>query len=289
MFKITKKGSSIFIATFITLFLFAAVQAQTFNGSGFTIVDGAGRVSASCSIVPVSGLLGNVALTSISLNNINQTWIGDLEVRVYPPGSTAPPSTTGSVVLTSPPDGRPCNFAGTYRFIDSAATSIDAATVGCSDATNVAPGNYRTSTYGGGANPGPVTSLATSFGTLTAANATGNWLVCVFDFATPDGGAVGSTSITFAPLTAAGATVGGRVSTVGGRGISGAVVTLTDAGGNAKAYLTNPFGYFQFEDVAAGETYVLRVNHKRYSFQNATQVINVNENITDLTITAANE
>nr|HQU86145.1 hypothetical protein [Pyrinomonadaceae bacterium] len=167
MFFLTNKGRVSIFSFLAVLFTVSAIQAQSFPGSGFTVSDGGGRVAASCSNVNVTGLTNDVVVSSISLNGFTHTWIGDLEIRVYRPADAAPPSTTGSVVLASPPDARGCNFSGNYRFTDNAAQSIDAATTGCTSATNVPAGDYRTSTYGGGTANGPVTSLTTSIGNLT--------------------------------------------------------------------------------------------------------------------------
>lgn len=83
--------------------------------------------------------------------------------------------------------------------------------------------------------------------------------------------------------TAAGVSVAGRVRTPNGRGLTNAFVSLTDAGGNRRSARTTAFGYFHFEDVAAGETYIVEVNSKRYRF--APQVLSINQDIADLELT----
>jgi endonuclease G len=90
--------------------------------------------------------------------------------------------------------------------------------------------------------------------------------------------------VTILAPTAAASQISGRVMTTDGRAVSRARVTLTDQNGETKSALTNPFGYYRFETVAAGETYVITVQHKRYVF--VAQVINVSENINELIITA---
>lgn len=66
--------------------------------------------------------------------------------------------------------------------------------------------------------------------------------------------------------TAASVSIGGRVTDAFGRGVSGARVGLTDANGSLLYATTNPFGYYRFAEVAAGETYILTATHKRYEF-----------------------
>jgi hypothetical protein len=86
--------------------------------------------------------------------------------------------------------------------------------------------------------------------------------------------------------TAASVPVGGRVTTANGRGISRARVELTDARGETRMANTNLFGYYRFETVAAGETYVLSVKSKRHTFASNTSVLFISEDVADVNFTA---
>jgi hypothetical protein len=86
------------------------------------------------------------------------------------------------------------------------------------------------------------------------------------------------------PPSAAGVSIGGKILTSYGRGLNNAVVILTDSEGNSYTTRSNPFGYYRFKDVEAGETYVISINSKRFTFNS--QVIQVNDNISDLNFTA---
>lgn len=83
-------------------------------------------------------------------------------------------------------------------------------------------------------------------------------------------------------LTAAGATVSGRVVTSAGRGISKAVVTLTDPDGATHYALTNPFGYYRFVDVESGLAYVFRVSAKNHTFAQPVVIRTINDDVTGL-------
>jgi hypothetical protein len=83
--------------------------------------------------------------------------------------------------------------------------------------------------------------------------------------------------------TAAPASVSGRVLTFDGRPVSNSVVSLADIEGNIVSARTGTFGYFTV-DVHAGQTYVLSIRHKRYTF--ATQLIQVTDNVTGLELRA---
>jgi hypothetical protein len=69
--------------------------------------------------------------------------------------------------------------------------------------------------------------------------------------------------------------------TADGRGISGALLTLT-GGEQPLMVLTSPFGYYQFEGLLAGRTYLVEISSKRYQFAEPARVITVNDNVTDL-------
>ncbi len=69
----------------------------------------------------------------------------------------------------------------------------------------------------------------------------------------------------------------GRVMTASGRGIRNVYITLTDATGNNRLAVSTTFGYYRFNDVAAGETYILSAIGKRYTFSQPAQVLNINE------------
>lgn len=84
--------------------------------------------------------------------------------------------------------------------------------------------------------------------------------------------------------TAAGVSVSGRVSTNNGRGLRNAIVTMIDSGGNFRSYRTGAFGYFIFDDVEVGETYVFQVQSKQFQF--APQVVTISEELTELNFTA---
>ncbi len=74
--------------------------------------------------------------------------------------------------------------------------------------------------------------------------------------------------------TAASVSVGGRVLTsAGGRGLSGAIVTLTEQNGTTRTTRTNPFGYYCFMEVEAGQTVIAAVTSKRHQFES--QVLSV--------------
>jgi hypothetical protein len=80
--------------------------------------------------------------------------------------------------------------------------------------------------------------------------------------------------------TAAGVTVSGRVTSASGQGIRNATVVLTDAAGNRRTATTGSFGFYSFEGVEAGATYVVGVTSKRFRFTPRT--ISVADSLADV-------
>ncbi|MEP6945566.1 MAG: carboxypeptidase-like regulatory domain-containing protein [Acidobacteriota bacterium] len=81
-------------------------------------------------------------------------------------------------------------------------------------------------------------------------------------------------------------TVGGQVQTSDGRGIRNVRLTITNPNGSARSTLTGPFGYFRFDDIEAGQTYIIRISSKLYQFANETHIVSVGDEITDLVFAA---
>jgi hypothetical protein len=77
--------------------------------------------------------------------------------------------------------------------------------------------------------------------------------------------------------TAASVTIGGQVVTspASKRGVSRAVVTMTDSSGEIRTAISNKFGFYQFSEVSVGQNYIFSVKHKRYEFE--PQTLSVNE------------
>ena len=94
------------------------------------------------------------------------------------------------------------------------------------------------------------------------------------------GMAIDNLSVLLLAPSAAGISVSGRAMTGGGMPISGAVLVLS--GGTLdqpRTARTNSFGYFTFNDVPAGSTYLLEISAKRYTFEQASQVIHAQDNV----------
>lgn len=95
-------------------------------------------------------------------------------------------------------------------------------------------------------------------------------------------------TVTLFVPSAAAVSVSGRAITANGVGIGNAVITLNGGGlSSPMRALTNPFGYFSFESVLAGETYIVEISSKRYQFEQPTRVISVKDDISGLEFVAS--
>lgn len=88
-------------------------------------------------------------------------------------------------------------------------------------------------------------------------------------------------------VSAAGVSVGGRVITASGNGISGVTVSINGGSLAEPIYArTSPFGYYTFEGIPAGQTYILTISSKTYTFNPASRAVNVQDSLTDVDFVA---
>jgi len=140
-----------------------------------------------------------------------------------------------------------------------------------------APYNEPGSTVGG-------TGTQTLLGNFGGTNAVGTWSLYMRDdggqFVAVTGCVNGGWGLEFFSSTAANASISGRVLTANGQGIRNAQVVVT---GNSLAQpivtTTGSFGYFTFEGLRTGETYVVTVNSQRYTFSAPSRVISLIDNV----------
>jgi large repetitive protein len=191
----------------------------------------------------------------------------------------------------------PQNAPVTLTFVDSAVNPVP--NNGPLVTGNFKPVSWEApqSSFPAGAPPAPyiepnssgVPTLNSTFGFT---NANGVWSLYIRDDAgTFDPnvvvGQVCGWGIDFPSTTAAGVSLSGRVTTAGGNGVRNARVTIS---GNslpeARTVTTGSFGYFSFEGLTAGETYVVTVNSQRYTFLVPSRVVTLVDNLTDFDFVA---
>lgn len=68
------------------------------------------------------------------------------------------------------------------------------------------------------------------------------------------------------PAVVSNVSISGRVTRDSGMGIAGAYVFLNDPQGIRRLALTNPFGFYQFDDVQTGRTYSMAASSRQFTF-----------------------
>jgi subtilisin-like proprotein convertase family protein len=251
---------------------------QFCNAGGISLPD-SGTGFPYSSNMSVTGLTGLVTKVSVQVNNISLPRAQEFDLLLVGP--------QGQAFLMMSDTGNATAISGVNIFLDDdAALPLPAGTLtsGTFRPTDQAAG--PTDTFPA---PAPASfSRAAPAGTSTFAsvfngiNGNGTWALYTLDDGLGGGtGSIGSWCLNFSVgPTAAGATVSGKVVGLDGRGVTGAVVTLTNTQGQTLSTRTNTFGYFRFSDVPAGSSYVAEVNSKKRRF--APQVIEVNDDLADV-------
>lgn len=105
------------------------------------------------------------------------------------------------------------------------------------------------------------------------------------------GGTFGLTSgfwnFTPSSPTAAAVGISGRIQTFDGQGIRNVSLSLIDATtGETRSAISSSFGYYKFENIYVGQTYILTVSAKRFQFEPNTRIITLLDELTDEDFTA---
>ncbi len=241
------------------------------------------------STVNVAGLSGNKKII-LELTNLNTTYPGDMDWMLVGPGGQKFVFMSDAVAAFT----TQVNSVVVIR--DDAAASMPATA-----ATNL-NGTWKPTNHGAGdafaapapagpyleAAPAGAATFASVFGT-NGTNMNGTWSLYGVDDASGDVATIAGWKLTFeandyaCAVTAADVEVSGRVlATADGRGLRGARVVLRDESGNETYAYTGAYGTFRFPTVETGHTYILSVMSRR--FQYAPQVLQVNDNVTDLVL-----
>ncbi len=291
-FKAARSSFAHFATTFFTIIILTMPSfAVTTIGTNTGAIPDGGAPTPNCGVprdvyfdvvgaaIPVSSL--NLSFTG------THTHLGDLRVTLIAPDATQH-LLFGYVHRTSLTNlGSRNDLSGTYTFSDLATNTFWA------EANNGAgrvlpPGSYRTQESGpfSPVYPGPpLTSINTAFASVP--NPNGVWTLRFEDCTGSDIGSVSAASLTLFGATSAGASISGRVNMGNQRGAAG--VRLVLSGGNlteSRIVETNSFGFFSFEDVPAGQTYVITAVSRTYAFDNPVQVVTLDEDLAGMQFVA---
>lgn len=286
----------LFIVVFV-LFLNSTVSGVTFSGANVGAIPDGGSPTPTCGAplnitFAVSGI--NSPIGSVSVNftmNPTHTWVGDLKVSLIAPNTTTHLLFSRVGATTATGFGDDANLGGTYTFNNTATGNIWTAAASDNNANFIIPpGGYRTKAAGpaGNTSPGPpFTSLSGTFASLPAAARNGTWTLRFEDCSVQDIGTVSAAGLTLLGTTAADVAVSGRVTTADGAGIRHASISVT--GGNLAEpvnALSGAFGYYRFEGLEAGQTYILTIKSKRYVFSQPVIVVTTKDGLSEVNFVA---
>ncbi|MBE7517041.1 MAG: hypothetical protein HS105_10590 [Chloracidobacterium sp.] len=82
--------------------------------------------------------------------------------------------------------------------------------------------------------------------------------------------------------SAGGVNVSGRITLRSGSGVRNVVVALIEADGTQHVTRTGSFGYYQFDDIPAGQTAVIAVSAKSYTFIPMTRMVSLDNDLFDV-------
>ena len=137
----------------------------------------------------------------------------------------------------------------------------------------------------------PAAEVTPQLSNFDGSSTLGSWKAIAADQAAGTAGILQGWSLIVTPRTftctplaptAAHVMISGRAVDRDGRGLGNVVLTLSGPSGQPIRARSNPFGYFHFDDVAAGRTYILEARAKEYSFTSS--VVSVQDDVVDLIV-----
>ncbi len=86
--------------------------------------------------------------------------------------------------------------------------------------------------------------------------------------------------------SSADAVVSGRVTTAYAEGIRNVRITMSSGDGLVRYAVTSSMGFYRFDAVPVGQTYIMEIHSKRYRFEPAIRAITVTDELADFNFTA---
>jgi trimeric autotransporter adhesin len=244
--------------------------------------------STNPSTIDVTGAPAEIGRVRVTLYDLSFPTPDDLDVLLVGPGGQ-------QILLMADAGGSNSVNSTTLTFSDAAGQVFP-------DAGQIVSGIYEPTSWGAGPEsdfpapapagpynePGGAIGGVTSLGTVfNGRNGDGTWSLYVRnDFGgdlSPSGVAgqfQGGWGIELLAPTAAPASISGRITDANGYGIGNVVVRLE--GGDLSQpiiFQTGPFGYYSFDGLTPGFTYVVSATAKRHTFADPVRVVTVNDNV----------
>lgn len=233
------------------------------------------------STISTAGFNGSVTKVTVRLNALSHSYLDDAAFLLVGP--------TGAAVRLSTDSGGSNGVTNIDVLLDDSSANA------LPDSTAFVSTSYRPrqgTVFEAGAHPAnfpapaPVNPYSNVLSSFNGSNANGTWSLYVNDDTGADAGSLAggwTLTIESSAPTAAGAAISGRVATPEGYGLSKVTVKLL--GGNLSetvVAVTDPQGFYRFENIASGQTYVLTVSSRRFRFPDPVRVINLSDDLAEL-------
>ncbi|HEY6168232.1 MAG TPA: DUF11 domain-containing protein, partial [Verrucomicrobiae bacterium] len=162
----------------LVAFNFALPNTVTFSNTAAITIPDSGAASPYPSTINVSGITGLVGKVTVTLSNLNHSFIADVDALLYGPN--------GQKVMLMSDAGNPNSVANTTVTFDDAGATLPEN--GQILATAYAPADYETGDAFPG--PAPVGPYGTALSSFNGNGANGDWKLFIVDDFNGDGGSV---------------------------------------------------------------------------------------------------
>jgi subtilisin-like proprotein convertase family protein len=255
-----------------------------FTNSNPIVINDLAPASVYPSTVNVAGFTSGITKVTVRLNGFSHTYPDDVGMLLVGPTGTR-------VRLTTDNGGSIAAANIDVLFDDSAANAMPDSgplvatsyrpTEGIVFSADPHPSSFPA--------PAPASPYQATFAAFVGSDPNGVWSLYIDDDTGGDVGTLTGWTLTIessAP-TAAGVDIDGRVVTASGEGIAKARVVLSGGMlGEPVEVLTNRLGYYRFENIESGHTYVVSVGARRYRFSDAVRVVNLSDSLAELDFVA---
>lgn len=255
----------------------AGIYVDPTAGNGNTIRENSIYNNGVGGTTPSGGGIGiDLGTPGKNANDAGDADTGPNDLQNKPTLSSANTSKFITGTLTSTP-----NTAFTVDFYLNLSTDVGNQSQG-----RIWVGSTQASTDGSGA---AVFTYTTSVALPQGSNVTATATVGSFANAPTVAGPASTSefsdpvTVVVAP-TAAGVSVAGRVNDAHGVGLRGTIITMTDLNGREYTVQSNTYGDFSFADIPSGQSYVVSVRKKGYSFDSF--MLQVTDSVSGLSISA---
>jgi hypothetical protein len=233
------------------------------------------------STITVAGQPTSSGKVRVLLNDVQHTFPDDIDMLLVGP-------TGANAIIMSDVGGSVCAGPGCPTPVTVNLVLDDNAPSPLPDAGPLVSGTFQPTNVGAGdpfPAPAPAPSGGSALSIFQNTNPNGVWSLYVVDDNTGDFGSInGGWALDFFFPTAAGATIGGQVTSADGLPLAGAIIQLS--GPKSARTITDAEGHYKFDNVDTGSFYTVAPIRANFSFSPSERSFSLNAAKTDAVFTA---